>query len=124
MTPGEEFARRWIDAWNSLELPRALALWDDDMEFSSPLAAEITGSAVLRGKPAVAAYWRTALERAGDLRFELRQALWDPAARTVTIVYRRRRANEVRIAAEIIRLNEQGLGVSGIALHGAPLTDG
>jgi len=124
MNPGEAYAERWIAAWNSMELDRALELWAEDMEFSSPLAAELTGSAVLRGKSAAAAYWREALSRAGELSFELRQALWDPAARTVTILYRRRRGGEVRIAAEIVRLNAEGLGVSGVALHGAPLGDG
>jgi len=104
-----------------MKLDRALALWADDMEFCSPLAAEVTGSAVLRGKNVVAEYWRKALERAGHLHFELIDALWDPDARTVTIVYRRQRGTDVRIAAEIIRLNEQGLGVRGTALHGATL---
>ena len=55
------------------------------------------------------------------LYFELVQALWDAEARTVTIVYRRERGEDVRLAAEIIRLNSEGLGVHGTALHGAIL---
>lgn len=50
------------------------------------------------------------------------QALWDAQARTVTILYRRERGGGVRIATEIIRLNQQGLGIQGTALHGAALT--
>lgn len=121
MNEGQRYAARWIEAWNSMDLERALELWADDMEFCSPLAAEITGSPVLRGKSVVAAYWRRALTQATGLRFELRQALWDPEARTVTILYRRERGTDVRLAAEIIRLSPEGLGVHGIALHGAGL---
>ena len=123
MNEGEEYAARWIAAWNSMELRRALELWAEDIEFCSPLAREITGSPVLRGKAAVADYWGQALAQAAHLHFELVQALWDSEARTVTIVYRRERGEDVRLAAEIIRLNSEGLGVHGTALHGAILKE-
>jgi hypothetical protein len=121
MNDGRNYAERWIRAWNSMDLGRALALWADDMEFCSPLAAQVTGSAVLAGKSAAADYWGKALQQAGHLNFELVEALWDPEARTVTIVYRRERGTDFRIAAEVIRLNEHGLGVRGTAFHGAAL---
>ncbi len=123
MNEGQEYAARWIEAWNSMDLDRALELWSDQIEFCGPLAAEITRSPVLRGKAAVGEYWGRALAQAVRLRFELIQALWDVDARTVTIVYRRERGGDVRVAAEIVRLNEKGLGVHGIALHGASVRD-
>jgi hypothetical protein len=119
MNEGEAYATRWIEAWNSMALERALGLWAEEMTFCSPLAAEIAGSAVLEGKAAVADYWARALAAAGRLHFELVEALWDPQARAVTIVYRRTRGGETRLAAEIIHLTEAGLGVRGLALHGA-----
>lgn len=121
MNEGQTYAALWFDAWNSRELIRALALWAEDMEFCSPLAFEITGSAVLKGKTAVASYWAAALAQAGELHFEPIEVLWDANLRTVAIVYRRSRMGQVRIAAEIIRLNAQGLGEHGMALHGAVL---
>ena len=121
MNEGQTYAARWIEAWNSMDLDRALELWADGMAFCSPLAAEITGSPVLRGKAAVADYWRRALAQAARLHFELEQVLWDPEARAVTILYRRERGEDVRFAAEIIHLNAAGLGVHGTALHGPPL---
>ena len=121
MNEGQEYAARWIEAWKSMRVERVLELWADDMEFCSPLAAQITGSAVLRGKLAVAEYWRSALAQASYIHFELTAAYWDPEERTVTIVYRRERGSDVRLAAEIIRLNDDGLGVHGSALHGAVL---
>jgi hypothetical protein len=122
MNEGQKYAARWIEAWNNMSLERALELWADEVEFCSPLAAQITGSAVLRGKRAVAEYWRSALAQVSNLRFELKAAYWDPEVRAVTIVYRRERGNDVRITAEIIWLNDDGLGVHGTALHGAVLS--
>lgn len=121
MSEGASYAARWIAAWNGMNLAAALELWADDMEFWSPLAQELTGAPVLYGKVAVASYWDKALARSGGLRFELVEAHWDAAARAVTILYRRQRGDDFRLAAEIVRLNREGLGVHGVALHGPTL---
>jgi len=67
------FAREWTDAWNAHDLDRVLAHYADDFEMSSPFITAVAGepSGVLRGKAAVGAYWRAALDRFPDLRFEL-----------------------------------------------------
>ena len=69
----QHFARDWIEAWNSHDLERVLAHYEEDFEMSSPFIAAFAGepSGRLRGKPAVLDYWKTALERLPDLRFEL-----------------------------------------------------
>lgn len=69
----EQFAREWIAAWNSHDLERILSHYDDDFQMSSPRIPILTNEAsgVLRGKEAVRAYWRTALERSPHLHFEL-----------------------------------------------------
>ena len=119
MNEGEAYAERWVEAWNSHALDRALALWADDLEFESPLALEITGSPVIRSKAAAAEYWGSALEQVSNLKFELQHVYWDPAKRAVTIIYRRERGDNVRTAAEVVKLNKSGVGVHGVALHGA-----
>jgi hypothetical protein len=118
---GEAFAERWIAAWNSLDLDRVLALWSDDLRFSSPYAAEVVGSAELRGKVAVAHYWREALGRIGALCFDLERTLWDPQQRIVTIIYRSRRGDTVKLATEIVRLDADGIATEGSAFYGAEL---
>jgi hypothetical protein len=67
------FARHWVKAWNGRDLELLLAHYAEDVEITSPLIAEVTGDPrnSLRGKPAIAAYWREALTRFPDLRFEL-----------------------------------------------------
>jgi ketosteroid isomerase-like protein len=38
---GEEFAREWIEAWNSHDLDRVLSHYADDFTMSSPYIAQI-----------------------------------------------------------------------------------
>ncbi len=72
-----EFARRfadeWIAAWNSHDLERILSHYTEDCEMSSPFIARIMNEpgGTLRGREAVGAYWKRALERMPELQFEL-----------------------------------------------------
>jgi ketosteroid isomerase-like protein len=69
----DRFASEWIEAWNGHDLDRILAHYSEDFVMSSPriavVAAEPTG--VLKGKPAIGAYWKRALELTPTLHFEL-----------------------------------------------------
>lgn len=93
----EHFAADWIAAWNSHDLDRILSHYAEDFEMSSPYIAQIAGepSGVLRGKTAVGAYWKQALARMPDLRFELITTL--VGANSITLYYRGARG----LAAEV-----------------------
>jgi hypothetical protein len=69
-------------------LDRILAHYSDDFVMSSPLIAQVANepSGTLRGKLAIREYWRKALERTPNLRFELSEAF--VGARSVVIHYR------------------------------------
>jgi len=69
----DRFGKEWIEAWNSHDLDRILSHYSEDFVMSSPHIAVIAGepSGVLKGKRAVGDYWRRALSRFPDLRFEL-----------------------------------------------------
>ena len=69
----ERFAAEWIEAWNAHDLGRVLSHYTEDFEMSSPYIVQMVGEAsgTLRGKAAVGAYWRKALELVPDLKFEL-----------------------------------------------------
>lgn len=94
----EQFAADWIDAWNAHDLDRILSHYEDDFELSSPVVIQVAGepSGTLRGKPAVAAYWRKALTLFPDLKFELLSVL--AGVRSITIYYRGPRG---RLSAEV-----------------------
>ena len=68
-----QFAREWIEAWNRHDLEKILSHYSDDFVMSSPRIAIIVGdeSGVLKGKDAIRAYWKRALELTPDLQFEL-----------------------------------------------------
>jgi hypothetical protein len=101
-TFAERFAADWIDSWNAHDLDRVLAHYADDFEMSSPVIIQIAEepSGVLRGKAAVAAYWRKALDLIPDLHFELISIL--AGVSTITLYYRGARG---RLAAEVFHFD-------------------
>jgi hypothetical protein len=107
------FAKEWVAAWNAHDLDRILSHCGDGFEMNSPyivtLAAESGGT--LKGKAAVGAYWRSALDRFPDLRFELVGAF--AGVDSVAILYRGVRG--VR-ACEVLTFGGDGL-VTRAAAH-------
>lgn len=98
------FAREWIAAWNSHDLERILAHYEDDFEMSSPIIPVLAGepSGRLRGKGPVGAYWSKALEKTPDLHFDLVTVL--AGVDSVTLYYRGHRG----LAAEVLHFSASG----------------
>ncbi len=65
------FSQQWVQAWNAHDVEAVLRHFDDDVVFTSPVAAKMLPetAGVVRGKSALRAYWATALQRVPDLRF-------------------------------------------------------
>lgn len=121
MTIDRESARRlaadWIAAWNSGDLERVFALYDDDFEMRSPLIAErgFSPTGALRGKAAIRPYWGAGITTAKPpLRFELIDAYG--GVDTVAIHYRSVGRKQV---VEILELDTHGRVIRGSACHGA-----
>jgi ketosteroid isomerase-like protein len=98
-----EFATAWIEAWNAHDMDRILAHYAEDVTFSSPRAELIVGEGRLSGKAALEAYWRKALGRQPELRFELDEVR--VGYRCLTILYRNHRQQR---AAETFEFDESG----------------
>lgn len=107
----ESFAHQWIADWNARDLDAILAHYAPDVVFSSPKAQEITGLAFVSGKSALASYWRDALERNPELRFELDRVY--AGVNCVTIAYIRNGALRVAETLEF----ENGMVVRGYVAH-------
>jgi len=76
MTPeleAEEFAPKWIAAWNSHNLDAILSHYDDDVVLTSPVAAAMLNlpSGTVEGKLALRDYFKRGLEMYPNLEFEL-----------------------------------------------------
>jgi hypothetical protein len=100
----DHFAQEWIAAWNSHDLDRILSHYTDDFEMSSPRIIQVAGesSGILKGKEAIGAYWRMALQLAPNLHFEPITTLVgiDP----ITLYYKGARG----LSAEVFHFNRDG----------------
>ncbi len=72
-----EFAKDWIEAWNSHNLGRILSHYSNDVEVSSPLVVERLDRAdgVVRGKDSLREYWSPSMSMEPPLEFELLDVL-------------------------------------------------
>jgi len=108
----QQFAKEWIEAWNSHDLERVLAHYADDFEMNSPYVVQIAGepSGRLKGKAAVGAYWAKALAMLPDLHFELISTL--VGVNSITLYYKGARD---RLAAEVFHFGQGGKVVEAFA---------
>lgn len=118
MNDPQRFARDWIAAWSRRDVDAVLAHYAESAVFRSPKAQTIVGSALLEGKPALAAYWRAAVARIDTIHFELDRAHWSAENRTLTIVYMADLAGKRARACEVMRFDDEGLVVEGEAFYG------
>jgi ketosteroid isomerase-like protein len=110
-TFAEHFAADWIAAWNAHDMARILSHYSDDFEMTSPVIIQAVGepSGWLKGKAAVGAYWRTALERFPALHFELHTILI--GVDSLTLHYKGPRG----LAAEVLHFGPDGKVVRAFA---------
>lgn len=68
-----EFAKHWVQAWNSRNLDEIMSHYAPDVVLVSPVAAKILNdpSGKVHGKNAVRAYFSRGLEAYPNLEFEL-----------------------------------------------------
>jgi ketosteroid isomerase-like protein len=109
-----DFARRYYAAWNARDLDAILALYAEDIEFSSPyiVALGFSHDGVIHGKDMLRAYFERALERAPQLTFTPEALM--VGARGHTLIYRNHRGER---AAETHEMDSAGLVVRADATY-------
>ncbi|HWA00942.1 MAG TPA: nuclear transport factor 2 family protein [Caulobacterales bacterium] len=107
-------AERWYAAWNAHDVEAVLALYADDIEFSSPYIAALGLSAdgVVEDKAMLRAYFELGLARIPDLKFTPESLCI--GARGHTLIYRNHRGERV---VEHHQLDAQGLIVRADAAY-------
>jgi hypothetical protein len=110
------FADRWIALWNSRDLEGVLALFSEDVVFTSPTAARLLDGSggVVRGKAALRTYWTYALSRNPELHFDLLGAY--AGIDTIVINFR----HQTGVHASEVLVFDGGLIVAGHAAHRIP----
>ncbi len=107
-------AARWYEAWNARDLDAILALYADDIEFSSPYIAALglARDGVVSGKSKLRDYFEKALARAPEIKFNPESLC--VGVRGHTLIYRNHRGER---AAEHHQLNGVGLIVRAEATY-------
>jgi hypothetical protein len=82
-----KFAQEWIDDWNSHDLPKILSHYSEDFALTTPYIVEVMKepAGAIKGKKAVADYWKQSLQRIPDLHIELIEVF--PSERSMVILY-------------------------------------
>lgn len=101
-------AERWLQAWNTHDADRILALYAEDGRHTSARVRAFTGSTdTLIGIEAIGQYIRTGLTRFPELRFEPITVSSGP--RSVVIEYQRFGVDAVEPTVELLELDRDGL---------------
>ena len=71
-------ANHWVAAWNAHDLDLIMTHYDDAIELTSPVAAQLLGMAggKVVGKANLRAYFQRGLEAYPELHFHLEDMLW------------------------------------------------
>ena len=105
MSKAQQFAKIWIEAWNSHDMNAILSHYSEDIEITTPMIkmALGEGDGSLKGKEAVADYWRRALDKMPDLHFELYDVT--EGGDSVALYYK---SLMDKTAVEVMFFNEEG----------------
>jgi ketosteroid isomerase-like protein len=81
-------ANHWVAAWNAHDLDSIMTHYEDSIELTSPVAAQLLGipGGKVDGKANLRAYFQRGLEAYPDLRFQLEDVLW--GVNSVVFYYR------------------------------------
>jgi predicted ester cyclase len=109
-------ANHWVEAWNAHDLDLIMTHYDDAVELTSPVAAELLGTAdgKVAGKSNLRAYFRRGLEAYPELRFRLEDVLW--GMNSVVLYYTNHKGTRV---AEFMELSAKGKVARVVANYGA-----
>jgi hypothetical protein len=108
-------ANDWLAAWNAHDLDLIMTHYDDAIELTSPVAAQLLGTSDGRvvGKADLRAYFQRGLEAYPELHFSLEDVLW--GVYSVVFYYANQKG---RRTAEFMELSASGKVVRVVANYG------
>ena len=97
-----KLAKQWIAAWNAHDLELILTHYEEAVELTSPVAAQLLGVADGRviGRANLRAYFQRGLEAYPELRFELEDVMW--GLNSVVLCYKNQKGTR---SAEFMELS-------------------
>ena len=111
-----KLAKEWVAAWNAHDLEAILTHYEDAVELTSPVAAQLLGKVdgKVAGKANLRAYFRRGLEAYPELRFELEDVLW--GLNSVVLCYKNQKGTRT---AEFMELSASGKVARVVANYNA-----
>ncbi|MGB0012458.1 MAG: nuclear transport factor 2 family protein [Candidatus Sulfotelmatobacter sp.] len=108
-------AKLWVAAWNAHDLDLIMTHYDDAVELTSPVAAQLLGSSdgKVVGKPNLRAYFQRGLEAYPELQFHLQDVLW--GMNSVVLYYTNQKRTHT---AEFMELSADGKVIRVVANYG------
>lgn len=112
-----KLAEHWIAAWNAHDLNLILAHYDDAIELTSPVAAQLLGTAdgKVSGKANLKAYFRRGLEAYPELHFRLHDLLL--GVNSVVLYYTNQKGTHT---AEFMEFSANGKVARVVANYSVP----
>ena len=109
-------ANHWVAAWNSHDLDLIMAHYEDSIELTSPVAAQLFGASngKVAGKASLRAYFQRGLEAHPELHFRLEDVLW--GLNSVVLYYTNQKGTRT---AEFMELSVTGKVARVVANYGA-----
>jgi ketosteroid isomerase-like protein len=100
-----KLAEHWIAAWNAYDLDLIMTHYDEDVELTSPVAAQLLGVAggKVIGKTNLRAYFQRGLEAYPELHFRLKDIF--VGVSSVVVLYANQKGT---VTAEFMELSTSG----------------
>jgi len=107
-----KLASDWVAAWNAHDLDSIMSHYDDAIELTSPVAAQLldTSDGKVSGKANLRAYFQRGLQAYPELRFQLEDVLWGVSS--VVLYYVNQKGTH---SAEFMELSATGKIIRVIA---------
>jgi predicted ester cyclase len=109
-------AKHWVAAWNAHDLDLIMSHYEEGVELTSPVAAQLLGipDGKVAGKAHVRAYFQRGLEAYPELHFHLEDVLW--GLNSVVLYYKNQKGT---LSGEFMELAGNGK-VTRIVAHYSP----
>jgi SnoaL-like domain len=99
------FAREWIASWNAHDLDAIMSHYDEAVELTSPVAAELLSrpDGKVVGKANLRAYFQRGLQAHSQIHFDLENVLWGLGS--IVLYYKNQKGT---YTAEFMELSSSG----------------
>ncbi len=111
-----KLAQDWVAAWNAHDLDLIMTHYEDSVELTSPVAAQLLGApgGKVSGKANLRAYFKRGLEAYPELHFHLEDVLW--GMNSVVLYYTNQKGTQV---GELMELSAAGKVARVVAHYNA-----